>query len=243
MATNVTNNLITINVDKTRAQIGQIIAVSVVGSGTFPEFKKTILYIGGVPARITNHNNKLLYAIIPVGVDSGDQNVTVFDRDNGTISSNASINVFYENVVFDEDTTKKYSTRFASTPLKTYSIYSRDLAYTNYTEITDASSVIQNVLSIILTRKGERFFNPNIGTRIMDMLFSLVPNPELLEKELMLEIKLQVETYEIRAKIHADKSFVDFDADHNALYVVVYVEVPGGSTKELGITLSTVGKN
>ena len=127
-------------------------------------------------------------------------------------------------------------------PLKTFVAYSRDLAYTNYTEINDATSVIQNVLSIILTRRGERFFNPNVGTRVMDMLFMLISEPRVFEKELMIEIKTQVEMYEPRAKIHADKSLVVFEDNVNALYIIVVVEVPGGATKELGITLSTVRK-
>lgn len=230
-----------IKINKSITHVGSIIRIDLLGD-VFPPYKDTLVYVGGVTARVTSQSDSIIFVIIPVGVDSGIQNVYVYDRALNIASTKASLEIIYENIVFDAETTKKYATRFAPNPLKTMSVYSRDLAYTNYTEVNDATNVLQNVLSIILTRRGERMFNPNVGTRVMDLLFSLITEPRIIEKELMLEIKTQVETYETRAKIHADKSFIMYDDTHNTLYIVVVVEVPGGATKELGITLSTVRK-
>ena len=224
-------------------------------SGSFPASKDMIVYIGGIAAREIYHSATVSTIIIPIGVDSGDQTVKVFDKTTITtiIGSYATtttttptlytVKITYADETFEETSLQATASRFIPSTTGTISVYNRDLAYTNYTEITDATSIVQNVLSIILTRRGERIFNPGFGTTVQDMLFSLVESKSLLEKNLTNEIKTQVEIYEKRAKILADRSFVEFDEDHSALFIVVYIEVPGGSVKELGITLSSVTKD
>lgn len=240
----------TLTFDRKAAKIGSTIQLFA-ATGTFPVSKSMVVYIGGIAAREIYHSNNTSTVIIPVGVDSGEQTVKVFDRITGiTIAGSYAvdtnihtINITYADIKFDDTSIQSTTSRFVPTSIGTISVYSRDLGYTNYTEITDATSVVQNVLSIILTRRGERIFNPGFGTTVQDMLFSTVASKELMEKNLINEIKTQVEIYEKRAKIIFDRSFVEFDEEHNALFIVVYIEVPGGSVKELGITLSSVTKD
>ena len=239
----------TITLDKSSALIGTRIRIT----ATDASFKfavnvhNNVVYIGNIVARIIylgdpagGSNPTQLVAIVPDGCRSGSQSVQVFNKATGAFSVAASLTVTYPDVKITVTETAANSSKFNNGALKIQPIYDRDLSYTNFTEITDATGVVQNVLSIILTRTGERLFNTDVGTDVNSLLFSLVTNPLLTQSQILYEIKTQVELYEPRAKIDAPNSFVDFDSDNNLAIILISVIVPGGTTKELGITLSTV---
>lgn len=234
-------NNASITISSTNIVVGTLNFISI-ANDNFPTLSNTIVYVDGIVARIVSHQNNKIHFICPVGVNTGPIDVFVFDKVNKISSAKVTINVLYKEVYFDNVAETTSISRFKQGALKTLSVYSRDLSYTNFTEINDATSVVQNVLSIVLTRKGERLFNPQFGTRIYEMIFSIVSIPAVLEAELLAEIKFQVEKYEPRARIIVDRSMVHFDSNANAIYVILMIEVPGGSTKELGITLSGVRK-
>jgi hypothetical protein len=85
----------------------------------------------------------------------------------------------------------------------------------------DEEAVKQSIKNLLLTDRGERPFQPNLGSDIRKMLFeNLTPNTSLVMREMIRET---VEQYEPRANLIG----VDIIAtpDNNAVRVVVVFNV------------------
>ena len=85
----------------------------------------------------------------------------------------------------------------------------------------DEEAVKQSIKNLLLTDRGERPFQPNLGSDIRKMLFeNLTPNTSLVMREMIRET---VEQYEPRANLIG----VDIIAtpDNNAVRVVVVFKV------------------
>ena len=81
--------------------------------------------------------------------------------------------------------------------------------------------------NIISTRKGERFYRPDLGSNITDLLFE--PLDAATETSLIsLEIEFVIRKYEPRVNlIRAD---VDINYDNNGFDVVIAFEIIGVET-------------
>lgn len=80
---------------------------------------------------------------------------------------------------------------------------------------TDANAVKQAVRNLILTNKGERLMQPDIGSKIRSMLFeNFTPQTAQLIKQLITET---IDNYEPRATV-LDVS-VSPDEDNNTMFV------------------------
>ena len=110
--------------------------------------------------------------------------------------------------------------------------YNRDFGYVGFSEITDDNSLIQNLYSCLLTRKGERLFNRDFGTRLEEMVFSLRGN--VGENELLQECLEAITKYEPRITLVYEACRLE-DAGPNGMTLVLGIEVPGGDMKTLSI--------
>lgn len=232
---------LTLTSNKSTAVVGEIIYLMVTSSPiTFsPNIKDNLVTIGGIPGIISYLSSTDLGVIIPLGCDSGINNIIVTRLDLNVQSTPISVNIIYKNVVFAEVTVDP-SGRFIPVPGTEKARYNKDIGYSNYKVITDETSILQNVLSIVLTRKGERLFNSAFGTTVGDLLFKIVGDPMEIESKVLIEIKTQVSLYEPRAIINIGRSFVEFTESSNSVVIVLAVEVPGGSEHEVGITISGI---
>lgn len=231
---------ITLNVSE--ATVGDLIVVTAnIGSfGT--KLSDNVVYFDGIPGRNVNVSSTTISVIVPIGVDSGDIDVKVYKKTDNIESNSVVLTLNYKDEVFSDEVNVVDTSRFSNNTLGNVSVYSRDLGYSNGIEITDATSVVQNVLSIILTRKGERLFNPEFGCNIYDLLFALMVDDAEIETMVLSDIKRQVGIYEPRATIRDDLSYIVPDLDNNNVFIVLYIVVPGGSTKEIGVTISGIRK-
>jgi phage baseplate assembly protein W len=118
-------------------------------------------------------------------------------------------------------------------------LYNRDLGFSNFTEITDETSLLQNVYSCLLTSRGERLFNQNFGTRIEEKIFTLGDATE--ETELLKECIQAVETYEPRVTIDPERSSCNFDeaGQYNLILAVI---LPTARTEMLKFTFKSRGR-
>ena len=110
--------------------------------------------------------------------------------------------------------------------------YNRDFGYVGFSEITDDNSLIQNLYSCLLTRKGERLFNRDFGTRLEEMVFSL--RGSVGENELLQECLDAITKYEPRITLVYEACRLE-DAGPNGMTLVLGIEVPGGDMKTLSI--------
>ena len=86
---------------------------------------------------------------------------------------------------------------------------------------TDTNAVIQSLRNLLLTDKGERLFQPNIGSNIRQLLFeNFTPQTTTLLKQFIAET---IDNHEPRANL-LDVTVSPND-DNNSLLVSLIVEV------------------
>jgi phage baseplate assembly protein W len=96
----------------------------------------------------------------------------------------------------------------------------------------DEMAVIRSVRNLLLTRNYERPFQPNLGSRVNQMLFE--PVDFLTSQSLRSEIESVITNYEPRAKI--DSILVNADPDNN-LYNVTLQFFIGNNVEPTAINL------
>ena len=117
--------------------------------------------------------------------------------------------------------------------------YNRDFGYKGFVEITDENSMIQNLYSCLLTRKGERLFNPEFGTTLEERIFSLRTggNPTDILKECISAL----ETYEPRIKLVYEHCNIT-DRGQHGICLTLGVIVPGGTVQTIDIPFKNRGR-
>lgn len=119
--------------------------------------------------------------------------------------------------------------------------YSRDIGFSNFAEITDETSLIQNVYSILLTNRGERLFNCEFGSTIEEKIFSLASSDD--DITVLKECIKLCGIYEPRVKIDPMESSCTFSADMNALDVTLCLILPSSRREFIYLTFKDRGKN
>ena len=90
---------------------------------------------------------------------------------------------------------------------------------------TDVNAVVQSVKNLLLTDKGERLFQPSVGSNIRHMLFeNYTPQTTILLKQYINET---IDNFEPRASI-VDVS-VTPDDDNNVMNVSIIVRIVNNS--------------
>lgn len=119
-------------------------------------------------------------------------------------------------------------------------LYNRDMGFVNMTEVTDETSLIQNVYSILLTNPGERLFSQNFGTGIEQRLFKLGSQDDGLT--LIQECIQKVHEYEPRVYIDGDQSTCEFDDSENLYYLLLAVVLPSARTEMIRLPFKNRGR-
>ena len=89
--------------------------------------------------------------------------------------------------------------------------------------IKDRNAIARSLRNIVFTRPGEKFFNPNFGSRISESLFDNVNGSTALA--VRDEIKRSIENYEPRVDLIRVKVTPDYAG--NALNVTIVYFVTG----------------
>jgi len=89
--------------------------------------------------------------------------------------------------------------------------------------LKNASAVARSVRNIVLTYPGEKFFDPNFGSRIGQSLFENIDN--ITAVTIKDEIENSIRNYEPRVIL--DKVLVDPDFDNNSFNVTVVYRIVG----------------
>lgn len=97
---------------------------------------------------------------------------------------------------------------------------------------TNEEAVKESILNLILTDRGERFFQPNLGSDIRSMLFENVTNLTILTIEEM--VKDVIESYEPRAGLISVETTPNTDGNEINLTITFNV-----SNSEEDIVLTT----
>jgi phage baseplate assembly protein W len=238
------------------AFIGDTVVIESTGVGIREfdgQYTNNVVTFNGVIAEILEATDivagkaKFLKVLIPVGSITGDLIVETFIGD--TTSDNFIFTVEYNDEIFPKKEPEPYAKGSINGVVKTIgnvalegvAVYNKDMAFSNFNEVHDENSMIQNVVAIILTQKGERLFEPEFGTTIDQLLFRIYDfTDSALETEILKEIKTAIERWEPRVQYVANESFVSFDKDDQSIInVVVSIRLPAGIVRQIGLTLTT----
>lgn len=230
-------------------KIGDVVNIFAVG-GTFnPVATENIVTFNDVIATILEGTLTSLKVQVPFGANSGLVQVETQDSECG-ISNPTDFTVVFDDERFESSDVLNLANRrrgatqgnvsiFDNAPWRA-AIYNRDYAYSNYSEVVDENSMIQNVASIVLTKQGERIMNPEFGTRLESYIFNPVGDVVDFQQEVLNEIKRAVNIYEPRVTIDLSQSIARFDIDTNEMQVLLSLILPSGVVRELGLTLSSI---
>lgn len=100
--------------------------------------------------------------------------------------------------------TVSYADKFTTTPLRSerysdfYNNFSKNFGTKDLARITNEESIINSLKNIILTRKGERPFQPEFGCNISGLLFENFS--KFTTDAIETEIRTAVENFEPRIK-------------------------------------------
>lgn len=192
------------------------------------------IYFGNILAsQFQLINTNTIEVIVPVGASTDYVHV----EKQSSISNYVLFEVIYNDVIFDSKDKVKGRFDFGSSK---DAIYSKDICFNNFTQTVDENNLVQNVYNIILTKKGERLFNPNFGCEIHDKLFSLLGSVELDESELLEILKNDIELNESRVTVLTDKSEVFIQEEINTMHIKLTIQLPSGSIRVVSSTLGSV---
>ena len=101
--------------------------------------------------------------------------------------------------------------------------------------VKNETAIARSVRNLIITRPGERFFNPNLGSRVSETLFDNMD--EISASNLKDEIRDTIENYEPRVDLI--EVIVNPDYDNHAFDVVIKYNIIGidASPQQLAFAL------
>ena len=117
--------------------------------------------------------------------------------------------------------------------------YNRDFAFNGFCEITDENSMIQNLYSCLLTRRGERMFNPDFGTTIEDRIYSIRTGGS--SETILKECISVLETYEPRITLVYEHCKIT-DMGPHGIYLTLGVILPSGNVETISIPFKNRGR-
>lgn len=200
-----------------------------------------VVMIDDEPATILSGNDTSLKIVVPdiPGKVEGMSELVITDTDGVPVSK--STRVYY-----DASATKR--NKFFTDPSRPgredervshSAVYNRDLGFNNFVEITDENSLIQNIYNILLTRKGERLFNPDFGTTIEERVFSIMNEDD--ETSILQECFTAINEYEPRVSVDYEESKIDIDYDANTIRIIIAVVLPNGNSEYIVLPFKSRG--
>lgn len=240
-------DLIDITPSVSHAMPGEMVRLEATGDGTFSDYTygNHVYFVKGsteVEATIVTGNSNYIDIVVP-GDLNGNYSVVVYSEQPGgktlQITDEMQFYVDGDPQLRNRKLAEKIIPgNYLADDISYNASYNRDLSYSNFTEITDGNSLIQNIYSILLTRKGERMFNPSFGTTIEDRIFEL--GAEDSEISILQECISAISAYERRVKVDVSASSVEAVGD-NGIRVNLAVVLPGNHHEILHLSFKSRG--
>ncbi len=222
---------LTIQLGSNTGFIGNVLTITAM-VGTFDSVPASNrVYFDEILApEITIINSQNIQVVIPSNAVSSYIHVET----PSDVSNYEYFTIVFEDVFFPEK--KKTNNRF-DFGVGIAPTYTTDYSMNNFSQIGDENNIVQNIYNILLTRPGERLFNPGFGCEIHNLIFNLVESDEEIEDQLLNMIDNSIDLYEPRAKLIKETSIVDFNSENGVVSILLTVEMPRGSVREVAIRI------
>lgn len=234
-------------------KIGESITITADEGEFNPTINKNVVTFNGIVANILSGTTTTLVVVVPQLADTGYVKVETFldvDEENQSATSEDLFTVVFDDEAFSDNiiTPDQYHKGYINKRIKTLytkpssdAIYNRSFSYSNFVEVVDENSMVQNFLSLILTSPLERMWEPTFGSSIPNMPFTLIEaDSSYLETKILNEADRLIKKYEPRITLIKSQSFVSVDPDNNKVDVIFAIQIPTGEVKEIGVTLGQV---
>lgn len=100
--------------------------------------------------------------------------------------------------------------------------------------VTDVDAIKNSIRNILLTRRGEKPFEPRFGSNVLDYLFENAT--DATKYSMGEEIRYSIEEHESRVKLQS--IFIEDDIDNNAFFIRLdLIIISSGQQVELPIVL------
>ena len=93
--------------------------------------------------------------------------------------------------------------------------------------LKNANAIARSVRNIVMTLPGEKFFNPDFGSRITESLFENID--DITATVIIDEIRESIDNYEPRVDLLDVQAFPDYDNnsfDVTIIYEIIGIEIP-----------------
>ena len=93
--------------------------------------------------------------------------------------------------------------------------------------LKNANAIARSVRNIVMTLPGEKFFNPDFGSRITDSLFENID--DITATVIIDEIRESIDNYEPRVDLLDVQAFPNYDNnsfDVTIIYEIIGIEIP-----------------
>ena len=93
--------------------------------------------------------------------------------------------------------------------------------------LSDTSAIARSIRNIVFTSPGEKFFNPDFGSRISESLFENID--DITATVIIDEIRESIDNYEPRVDLLDVQAFPDYDNnsfDVTIIYEIIGIEIP-----------------
>ena len=93
--------------------------------------------------------------------------------------------------------------------------------------LKNANAIARSVRNIVMTLPGEKFFNPDFGSRITDSLFENID--DITATVIIEEIRESLDNYEPRVDLLDVQAFPNYDNnsfDVTIIYEIIGIEIP-----------------
>ena len=93
--------------------------------------------------------------------------------------------------------------------------------------LKNANAIARSLRNIVFTLPGEKFFNPNFGSRITESLFENID--EISATVIVDEIRESIDNYESRVELIDVKVIPDYENNGfgvNIVYEIIGIEIP-----------------
>lgn len=139
--------------------------------------------------------------------------------------------------------TTSYADKFTVTPLRSerysdfYNNFSKNFGTRDIARLTNEESIISSLKNIILTRKGERLFQPEFGCNISGLLFENFS--KFTTDAIETEVRTSVENFEPRIKTIKVKA-VESQDNHSIELQLFFITINNPEEISISFLLSRI---
>ncbi len=101
--------------------------------------------------------------------------------------------------------------------------------------LTNESAIARSIRNLVITNKGERFFNNNLGSRVSSLLFESLD--DITASSVKDEIENTINNYEPRVELISVTAIPDYDSNELSIIIKYFIVGIDAQPQQLSFAL------